>query len=172
MQWYLKPFKRVFLDIDGVLADFGWGFLEHLGLPKDPESDWDDPRFRRNFHKVKDDHEFWMGLEPLAKHSDLTYPIQGYVTQRPIPTEITEKWLDKHLFPAKRVVTVPGSKLEALQELRCDVYVDDNFYTFCELNRNGILCFLATRHHNEKYPVEDYMRVGSVKEFCDKVRAL
>jgi uncharacterized HAD superfamily protein len=172
MQWYLKPLKRVYLDIDGVLADFRNGFLDHLNLSKEPESDWADPRFARNFHRVKDDNDFWRSLPALVTHDQLNYPIQGYVTQRPCPTEVTEEWLDSHLFPAKPVITVGGSKLDVLRKLGCDVFVDDNFYTFCELNRNGVLCFLMTRHHNEKYHIEDFLRVDNLGQFFQRVREL
>lgn len=168
--WWQKPFKRVYYDIDGVLADFSPHFMQYFGLEGEPPQDWNDPRFRDNFHKVKDDKQFWLDCPPLVNPKEISYPISGYCTARPIENEIIKEWLDKHNFPSAEIINVgkDGNKVEALKDV-CDVMIDDSINNFVKLNSSGILCYLMTRPHNEKYDV-GHMRVNSMKEFVERLK--
>jgi len=168
--WFRKPLKRVFCDLDGVLVDFETHFLTYLGLPKDHPTDWDDFRFRENFSKIKDDENFWITAPRLIEPSDIKYPIQGYVTSRPISNEVTRLWLQQNGFPDKTLINVGAntSKVEALLAEKCDVFVDDYIVNFMECQNKGILCYLMTRPHNEKYDV-GHFRVNNFQEFLKKL---
>lgn len=170
--WFKRPLKKVFLDIDGIVADFEKHFLEYLNLPKHSSTDWNDYRFRDNFIKIQNDGKFWNGIPSLINPLDLDYPIAGYVTARPISNDITSKWLDQNGFPKGELINVGMcvSKVEALKG-KCDVFIDDSIYNFIELQNAGITCFLMTRSHNKKYEV-GMKRVDSVKEFIKKVKNL
>lgn len=166
MEWYEQPVKRLWLDIDGVLADFETHFLSYLKLPKYPPNDWDDPRFRDNFNKIADDAEFWLGIPPLTTPQALSYPVAGYCTARPIDVAVTQEWLDKNGFPRAKLISVGlhGSKEKVLFKHGCDVMIDDSFQNFCDINRYGIKCYLHTRPHNKKYKEVIDLRVPTVQE--------
>ncbi len=51
---------------------------------------------------------------------------------------------------------------------KCDIMIDDSIKNFVDLNSNGILCYLMTRPHNEKYEV-GHLRVNNMKEFFERV---
>jgi uncharacterized HAD superfamily protein len=168
--WFRKPLKKVFCDLDGVLVDFEQHFLSYLGLPTHHPTDWDDYRFRENYHKVMEDKEFWLSAPKLIEPEQITYPISGYVTSRSIDLEITKEWLRQNGFPLKTLVDVGSgnSKVETLKELGCDVFVDDYIVNFMDCQREGILCYLMTRPHNEKYNV-GHFRVENFDEFIKRL---
>ena len=168
--WYKKPIKRVYLDIDGVLADFEKHFLHYLGLPLNHPTDWNDYRFRENFKRIENDEKFWSGIPAIVSPESLDYPIAGYVTARPIHDSITNQWLAGKGFPSGDMINVgsQASKVKALSG-KCDVFVDDSIYNFTELNAAGINCYLMTRPHNAKYDV-GFKRVYSISEFLNKVK--
>ena len=169
-QWFKRLFKKVYLDIDGILADFESHFLKYLKLPGYHAVDWNDPRFRDNFYKIAKDDKFWAGIKPLISPQDIKYPIAGYVTARPISDNLTQAWLDQYGFPKVELINVgfDGDKVKILKEKECDVFVDDLIKNFIECQSNGILCYLMTRPHNEKYNVGHY-RVNNFQEFLDKL---
>lgn len=164
---------NIWLDVDSVLADFGAYFLEYLNINnKTPAYDWDDPRYRDNFHKIANDLNFWKNIPPLSYPSEIDFDVSGYCTARPIESYVTEIWLLDNDFPCKKVITVGhnGSKLESLQEVKCDVFLDDAPHNFEELNDNGMLTYLFDRPHNRSLNTK--LRVYSLGEFSEIINNL
>ncbi len=48
LHWYKRPFKKVYLDVDGCIADFEQYYLKYLNLPEHHALDWNDYRFKEN----------------------------------------------------------------------------------------------------------------------------
>lgn len=134
---------RIGLDIDGVLAEFSAHFLKYMNFEnQEPATDWDDPRFRDHFHEVAKNEEFWLSMPRLIDPKTLNFTPVIYVTARPISNEISTMWLLQNGFPDAPVVTVGegGSKVEALRG-KVDIFVDDGYHNYVELNEAGIKCF-------------------------------
>ena len=108
---------------------------------------------------------FYFNLEPLLRPKDIGFEPACYVTSRPVDSKVTESWLDKHGFPRKEVITVPvnSSKVDSLKELNIDIFIDDNFENFVDLNKNGIFCYLFSAPWNIKYDV-GHMRIDSLNK--------
>lgn len=152
------------LDIDEVLADFIGGYMDRYGGSR-PLS-WDfDYSFYENLNGLKEDKEFWMNLKSLISPEDLNFEPHCYVTSRNIPTEWTQEWLNKMGFPSRPVYTVGlgESKVEAVKEAGVDIFVDDSYNNFVELNRLGICTYLMDARHNKKYDV-GHKRLLSLKD--------
>jgi hypothetical protein len=160
---YLKP-RRIGLDIDGVLAEFEQHFLEYFGYLDHHALHWGDPLFRNNFEKIQHDEDFWMDIPPIIKSEDLPFEPEMYCTARPIAKEVTQAWLDRHRFPSRPLVSVglDGSKIMALSG-NIDLFVDDSYSNFVELNNAGVFTYLMTRGHNKKYDV-GHRRIHSLNE--------
>lgn len=164
---YKKTTKKIGLDIDEVLCDWVNPWCKKFNLEK-PTS-W---FFQRDIMKHFDElgktgelDKFYLDLPPLMKPSDIPFEPHCYVTSRPVSGEITEQWLDKNGFPTKPVITVkPGeSKVQVMKEAGVEVFVDDRYENFEDLNKNGILCYLWDCAHNQRYNV-GYKRIKSLKE--------
>lgn len=168
--WYKKSFKRVYMDIDNVLSSLDQYFLGYMGYPMHHATDWNDWRYLEGIPKLMEDKDFWLNMPVLTKPEVITYPISGYCTARSIPLEWTEEWLLVNNFPKANIISVgyEKSKYEALKDV-CDVMIDDNIHNFVELNSKGLLCYLYTQPHNEKYEV-GHMRVNSIEEFIQKIK--
>lgn len=165
----LIPKPRIGLDIDDVLADFlpEWCKLWDCPIP----DTWNFDRGMYDKFKQMKDHgtleTFFLGLPTKIKASELPFTPVGYVTARSIPIEITMEWLKINQFPQVPVYSVGfgGSKVEALKELRVDMFVDDNYNTFVELSKAGIGCYLFDTPHNKRHNV-GYRRIYSLKELA------
>lgn len=163
---YLKGVK-IGLDIDDVLADWvgTWSKLHNINLP----NSWAfDRSILDKFDKMKYENtfeDFYINLPVLTKPEDIPFEPFCYVTSRPVDSSITEAWLDKNGFPAAPVYTVGihGSKVDILKELKVDIFVDDKFENFVDLNKNGIFTYLFTANHNLRYNV-GHRRINSLKE--------
>ena len=157
---FLKP-KKIGLDIDDVVSDLIGALRQRFPDMQQPEH-WHDYDFNKNFPKVMDDLDFWMNIPPKC---DLPFEPHCYVTARSIDSEITVAWLKKYRFPEAPVYTVPrsGSKVAAVRDSGADIFVDDSYNNFVELNNAGIFCYLFDNLHNRKYNV-GHRRITSLNE--------
>jgi len=96
---------------------------------------------------------------------ELHFEPHCYITSRPVLSEVTEKWLDMHGFPRRKVYTVDllKTKVEVAKEAGIDIFIDDSFDNFVDLNNNNIFTYLFTAPWNEKYDV-GHMRLNSLKD--------
>lgn len=157
--------KKIGLDIDEVLADCVGSLMEKFPEFKDRSVYWKDPIFSNTFEKVMHDPEFYLGMKPRIDPSSLPFEPHCYITSRACPTEVTVKWLDMHRFPKVPVYTVGlgNSKVEVAKKAGIDIFVDDSYANFVELNKAGVCTFLMTAPHNERYDV-GYKRIKDLKE--------
>lgn len=163
---YLNP-KKIYLDIDEVLCKWSEAWCKMWNI-QEQTSWYFDRHITSRFDVMKNNNEldqFYLDLEVLTSPNEIPFEPAGYVTSRPVSTEISEQWLDKHGFPHRPVYTVGlgQSKVEVLKGLDCDIFVDDRFDNFVELNRAGICCYLFDAPHNQRYDV-GYKRIKSLKE--------
>jgi hypothetical protein len=161
-------FPKVGLDIDEVLADFVGGMMHRFPEMTDRSIYWNDPHINDNFHEIKDDVDFWLDLKPKIHHDDIPFEPHCYITSRPVSTEITKKWLKSNGFPDRKIYTVghDQSKVDIAIESGINIFVDDRYENFIELNKAGICCFLWDAPHNQRYNV-GYKRIKSLIELTN-----
>lgn len=158
---------KIGLDVDEVLCNFigGWTKYHNIDVPKSWFFDRD---IMNKFDKMRNDKtldDFYLSLKPLISPDDIPFEPHCYVTSRPVDTSITEQWLDMHGFPARPVITVNTgeSKVEVLKKSGVDLFLDDRFDNFVEINNAGICCYLYDSPHNQRYNV-GYKRIKNLKE--------
>ena len=154
---------KIGLDIDEVLADFVGGLMKRFPDTVERAVYWNDYKLQENFKEVINDESFWLELD--AKVDSLPFEPHCYITSRPCSTEITEKWLAHKGFPKAKVYTVglDKSKIDVAKESGIDLFVDDAYHNFVELNKAGVLCYLFNAPHNERYDV-GFKRIHNLKE--------
>lgn len=154
---------RTGLDVDGVLSNFAQALIDkanEIGLGEHFPKSWRDidnwffsDKIPEVFELIKYDEQFWLDIEPLTSPDKILFKPVAYVTARPIPSEITKRWLDKHGFPDAPVYTVdtPEEKLQILKDIGIDIFVDDKGETILDLNENGITGILFNQPHNRNF---------------------
>lgn len=161
---YLKP-RKIGLDIDEVLADWIGAWSKRHGI-NDTINFWNfDREIMDKFNNMKDDKEFWLNIEPKIPASELPFEPHCYITSRSIPKEWTEQWLRINKYPEVPVYSIgfDQSKVDVAKETGIDIFVDDRYENFVELNNAGICTFLFDAPHNQKYDV-GYKRIHSLKD--------
>ena len=164
---YLK-IPRIGLDVDETIANFVEAYCERYNLPI-PHC-WNfDRHFAERMEELKQDKAFWLDLKPLINPADLPFEPAAYITTRIIPNEWTQEWLDNHGFPIAPVITTTSgfNKAEHCKELNIQIFIDDNFSTMVELNKEGICCFLMDAKHNQRYDVGS-KRIKSLIELKER----
>ena len=160
---------KIGLDIDGVIANFQLAWHElYPEIPAEPDEYDSDKNFMRRFDEMREAgtlNDFYLNIEQLLRPEDLSFEPHCYVTARPVETWVTEQWLDIFGFPKKRVITVPTStsKVEAMKEGGVEIFIDDHYGNFTDLNDAGIFCYLYTAPWNLNYDV-GHMRIDNLKK--------
>ena len=62
-------------------------------------------------------------------------------------------------------VGLSESKIDVAKRSGIDIFVDDRFENFVELNQAGICCYLFDASHNQRYEV-GYKRIKSLRELA------
>ena len=160
---------KIGLDLDGVLANWtgAWNKLYPEVLVA-PNSWYLDRKVGKRFDAMREAgtlDDFYMQIEPLIKSEDLPFEPHCYITSRPVSKEISEAWLDKNHFPAKPVYSVDlrKSKVEVAKDAGVEIFVDDAFENFVELNNGGIFTYLYSAPWNLKHDI-GHMRINSLKD--------
>ena len=159
---------KIGLDIDEVLCDWVGDWTDAHGIKDRPTSWYFDRELVDRFNTMRKEgklDEFYLGLKPLISPEDLPFEPHCYITSRPVDTKVTEEWLAKHNFPAKPVFTTTKdcTKATIAKQQGIDIFVDDGYHNFLELNNAGICCFLMDAPHNQRYNV-GFKRIKSLKE--------
>jgi hypothetical protein len=153
---YLRDFK-IGLDIDEVLCDWVGPWTNLHGLDPDPKYWYFDYKTRDHFDRMTDQDTLTEFYLSLPKKVDYTLPFEPhcYITSRPVDTDVTKQWLFDSGFPTKPVHTVGvgRSKVDIALELELDIFVDDSYHNFIDLNRAGVCCYLMDAPHNQQYDV-------------------
>lgn len=160
---YLSGVK-IGLDIDEVIADWVGHWTKHHGQVT-PEF-WNfDSKISEKFNELKDDKDFWLSIPPKIDPSSLPFEPHCYITSRSIPAEWTQEWIEKTGFPTVPVYSVGlnESKVKVAKESGVDIFVDDRYENFVELNRAGVCCFLMDAPHNRRYDV-GFKRIKSLND--------
>ena len=160
--------KKIGLDIDEVLCDWLGGYMELRDIKERPTSWLFDRELPEVFQKMDESgtrNDFMLSLKPLLKPEDIPFEPHCYITARHVPSEVTMKWLDMHGFPTAPVYTVTPNttKVEVAKASGIDIFVDDNFKNFVELNNAGICTYLYDTPHNHRYDV-GHKRIYSLNE--------
>jgi hypothetical protein len=160
---------KICLDIDGVLADWtsAWNKL-YPEISATPTSWYLDRNVGKRFDDMRNKgtlNDFYMNIEPLINPKDLPFEPHCYITSRPVLKVISEEWLDKYGFPAKPVysVDIRESKIEHAKNAGVEIFIDDSFENFVELNNAGIFTYLYTQPWNLKHDV-GHMRLNSLND--------
>lgn len=164
----IKPIPKIGLDIDEVLADFVGGWMKKYKIKERPTSWHFDPKIPQRFAKMKRDgtlNAFMLSLRPLVDPMDIPFEPHCYITSRSVPSAVTAKWILDNGFPNAPVYTVPmgASKVDVAKEAGIEVFVDDKYETFVEMNNAGIMCYLFDQPHNRRYSAGHY-RIKSLSE--------
>jgi hypothetical protein len=164
--WYIGT-PRIGLDIDEVIADWVGHWTRKHGQTI-PEF-WNfDGKIGDKFEALKDDKDFWMSIPPRIDPRTLPFEPCCYVTSRSVPTEWTEEWIQKNGFPTMPVHTVGRgvSKVQVLKDANVDIFVDDRFENFAEINAAGICCYLMDAPHNQRYDV-GHKRINTLDQILN-----
>jgi len=152
---YLK-LPKVVLDIDEVVCGWAQGYKDFTG--KDIQSSyWDSCYgFTAELDELAKNKEFWLGLPCIRKPDFVPH---AYVSSRSIPVEWTQEWLQKNELPCRPVYHVPfdTSKVEVLESINTEFFIDDRFENFREAQLAGI-----DAKHNQFYNV-GYRRIYDLK---------
>jgi len=164
---YLQNYK-IGLDIDEVICDWvaPWCKKHNMPIP----NHWDfsygnSARFKIDPKELAD---FYLTLPPKISPMDLPFEPHCYITSRGIDIEITKKWIEQNGFPTVPVYSVGfgESKVDVAKKAGIDIFVDDCYKNFVELNNAGICTFLWDAPHNRKYNV-GFKRITSLKQLID-----
>lgn len=160
-------YPKIGLDIDGVLADWIGAYKEKYNYSQDHDfASWylHYDIIDKCINELDNDH--YLKLKPLIQAKDLPFEPHCYITARHHSREeTTKKWLYNNGFPCVPVyLTDPThNKIEIAKASGIEVFVDDVYKNFVELNNAGICTYLLTTSYNKRYNV-GHKRIDSLKD--------
>ena len=162
---YLTNLK-IGLDIDDVIADYNTHYAKTFN--KSAAIHWNFLNYGDSLYQnlsKKEIETFLLSIPPKIKAEDLPFEPHCYITSRNTDIRITEQWIQNNGFPTVPIYQVPHntSKIEVAKASGIDIFVDDKFENFVELNKAGICTYLFDAPHNSKYNV-GYKRIKELKE--------
>lgn len=157
---------KIGLDIDEVLCDWVGAWCKKFGHPI--AQSWN---FSYDLHdefksfSPEELNEFYLNIPRKIDPNSIPFEPHCYITSRSVPVELTQMWLEKNGFPCRKVYSVGFgvSKIEVAKESGVEIFVDDRFENFVELNKAGICTYLLDAPHNQRYNV-GHKRIKSLKE--------
>lgn len=157
--------KRIGLDIDGVLADFDGAFKKRTNTVGDVKHWFFSYNVGKWWNKIEKDEKFWVNMPSLINGHDLPFEPVFYVTHRSVNNKWTEEWIEKNGFPCVPVLQVKSgeSKAEVIQKAGINIFVEDRYDNFLDLNRQGVFTYLLDRPYNTRYDV-GFRRIKSLNE--------
>lgn len=169
LQPYMVTSKRIGVDIDECLANFTQAYSDKTGSAPEPIHWSYCDNIVKNFEHWSETGElnsFYASIKPLVDNPCLGFEPVGYITNRPVSSEVTREWLIANGFPQAPVFTTTSSdhKVKTAIEQKLDIFIDDNFETFVKMNKAGVCCFLMDAPHNRKYEV-GYKRIKDFNDF-------
>lgn len=129
-----KGYPDVYVDMDGVLADFfgEWARLDG----KDHYRDIDNPEAKLQL--VRDHPTFWLDLPPLSNAGRLLGVIKKYagsykICSKPLENDVNSEphkriWIQKHLSafpPTEVIITADKSKYALQPDGTPNILIDD-----------------------------------------------
>lgn len=159
---------KIGLDIDEVICDWIGAWRERFNIKNVPNSWFFDRKIKERFEEMRVNGEldnFYLNLKRKVDPENLPFVPHCYITSRPVSTETTIEWLDKNAFPTRPVYTVGvnQTKVEVAKEAGIEIFVDDSWDNFVDLNNNGITCYLFDTPHNRCADV-GHLRIKSLDE--------
>jgi hypothetical protein len=167
---YLKDIK-IGLDIDEVLCSWVEAWTQKFGYPI-PDSWHFSYKNKEHFESMSSQemNDFYLSIPAKISPKELNFEPHCYITSRSVPIELTQQWLQNNGFPAVKVysVGIHKSKVDVAKESGIDIFVDDAYHNFIELNKAGICTYLLSAPHNIKYSV-GHKRINSLKDLSIKL---
>jgi hypothetical protein len=154
---------RLALDVDGVVANFadavirsarkkGIAAPSHWSFAASWKILGSNEEFDRVWNDVWRQDEFWASIQPFQ---NLIVPscVSLFVSSRPCPRELTERWLLKNLDLGGGIGVLPAAtaedKLRVLLHAGARSYVEDRVANFAYLREErGPVCWLFDRPWN------------------------
>lgn len=150
---------KIGLDIDDVICDFVPAFIKKFNTPMPTSWFWSynaSDHFKYLAEHVEEANEFYLNIPAKINPLEMPFEPHCYITSRSIPSEeITKQWIEIHGFPCRPVYTIPfgASKVDIAKESGIEIFVDDRYENFVELNNAGICTYLFDAPHNQRYNV-------------------
>lgn len=171
-QHHYLSVPKIGLDIDEVICNWVGAWCDKHGhcIPNVWNFSYETGK---RFLKMSEEEmkDFYLNIPPKISPDEIPFEPHCYITSRSVPQEITQAWIEKNNFPTVPVYSVGfgESKVNVAKQSGIEIFVDDRYENFVELNKAGICTFLLTAPHNTRYNV-GYKRVDSLKELFERFK--
>lgn len=147
--------KRIAVDLDGVISDL-------MDIEKSYYYNYGDYRFLNEYAKWLEDDDLILNTKLTSEAHTMNFEPVAYITARPESIKRqTLQWIENNNLPAAPVVFT-NNKVQACKDYMVELFVEDHYENFVQLNNAGIKCLLMDRSYNRKYNV-GYLRIYNLK---------